>query len=176
MVIRNCHNHEWIISCGNLRSAMAWLSGKESTCQCRRCGFDPWLGKIPWRRTWQSTPVFLLGKSHDMAAWQAIAHGIAKSWIWLRDWPTNSVTCIRQAAGHGNSIHSTCIYWRPTVCQALFQTLMLGHWAKMTKLCLHPASTLQHGAYILGLGRESDHIATYTSKTCSDFRVLSAGN
>ena len=26
-----------------------WLSGKESTCQCRRCRFDPWVGKIPWR-------------------------------------------------------------------------------------------------------------------------------
>ena len=41
-----------------------WLSGKESTCQCWRCGFHPWIGKIPWRRKWQSTPVFLLGKSH----------------------------------------------------------------------------------------------------------------
>jgi len=27
-----------------------WLSGKESTCQCRNSGFDPWVGKIPWRR------------------------------------------------------------------------------------------------------------------------------
>ena len=27
-----------------------WLSGKESTYQCRICGFDPWVGKIPWRR------------------------------------------------------------------------------------------------------------------------------
>ena len=41
-----------------------WLSGKESTCQCRRCGFNPWVGKIPWRRQWQPTPVFLPGKSH----------------------------------------------------------------------------------------------------------------
>ena len=41
-----------------------WLSGKESTCQFRRCGFDPWVGKIPWRRKWQPTPVFLPGKSH----------------------------------------------------------------------------------------------------------------
>ena len=41
-----------------------WLSGKESTCQCRRCGFDPWSRKIPWRRKWQPTPVFLPGKSH----------------------------------------------------------------------------------------------------------------
>jgi len=41
-----------------------WLSGKESACQCRRCGFDPWVGKIPWRRKWQLTPIFLPGESH----------------------------------------------------------------------------------------------------------------
>ena len=39
-------------------------SGKESTCQCRRHGFDPWVRKIPWNRKWQSTPVFLPGKFH----------------------------------------------------------------------------------------------------------------
>jgi len=39
-------------------------SGKESTCQCRRCRFHPCVGKIPWRRKWQPTPVFLPGKSH----------------------------------------------------------------------------------------------------------------
>ena len=32
--------------------------------QCRRPGFDPWFGKIPWRRKWQPTPVFLPGESH----------------------------------------------------------------------------------------------------------------
>ena len=37
--------------------------GKESTCQCRRCRFDPWFGKVPWRRAWQLTPVFLPGES-----------------------------------------------------------------------------------------------------------------
>ena len=44
-----------------------WLSGKESTWKCRRhwrCRFDPWIGKIPWRKKWQLTPVFLPGKSH----------------------------------------------------------------------------------------------------------------
>ena len=39
-------------------------SGKESTCQCRRCRFDSQVRKIPWRRKWQPTPVFLPGKSH----------------------------------------------------------------------------------------------------------------
>ena len=29
-----------------------------------RCGFDPWVGKIPWRKAWQPTPVFLPGESH----------------------------------------------------------------------------------------------------------------
>ena len=41
-----------------------WLSGKESACQCRRHGFNPWVNKIPWRRVWQPIPVFLLGKSY----------------------------------------------------------------------------------------------------------------
>jgi len=41
-----------------------WLSGKESTCQCRRCRLHPWVRKIPWRRKWQPTAVFLPGKSH----------------------------------------------------------------------------------------------------------------
>ena len=41
-----------------------WLSGKESTCQCGRSGFDPWVGKILWRREWLPTPVFFLGESH----------------------------------------------------------------------------------------------------------------
>ena len=36
-----------------------WFIGKESTCRCRRHIFDPWVGKIPWRRKWQSSPVFL---------------------------------------------------------------------------------------------------------------------
>ena len=40
------------------------LSGKESTCQCRRCGFNPWIRKIPWRKECPSTPVFLPGEFH----------------------------------------------------------------------------------------------------------------
>ena len=38
---------------------------KKLSAKCRRCGFDPWVGKIRWRRKWQPTPwvVFLTGKS-----------------------------------------------------------------------------------------------------------------
>ena len=41
-----------------------WLSGKESSCQCRRPGFHLWSREIPWRRKWQRTAVFLPGESH----------------------------------------------------------------------------------------------------------------
>ena len=40
------------------------LSGKESACQCRRPGFNPWVRKITWRRKWQPAPVFLPGESY----------------------------------------------------------------------------------------------------------------
>ena len=42
--------------------------GKEPAYRCsrhKRCGFDPWVRKIPWRRAWQPTPVFLPGESHE---------------------------------------------------------------------------------------------------------------
>ena len=41
-------------------------SGKDHTCRKRkRCWFDPWVRKIPWRRSWQPTSVFVPGESHE---------------------------------------------------------------------------------------------------------------
>ena len=54
----------------NMLSILGFPDGsavKESACQCRRCSrcrFDPCVGKIPWRRKRQSTPVFQPGKFH----------------------------------------------------------------------------------------------------------------
>jgi len=42
-------------------------SGKEPACKSKRHkrhGFDPWVGKIPWKRAWQPIPEFLPGESH----------------------------------------------------------------------------------------------------------------
>ena len=55
-------------------------SGKEPVCQCRqykRCGFDSWIEKIPWRRKWQPTPVFLPGKFHEQ---RSLAGYSPRSW------------------------------------------------------------------------------------------------
>ena len=75
VVIQNFHSKKSVIQTSPIPAALnsdfylypglpRWLSGKESTCQCRRHEFDPWIRKIPWRRKWQPTPVFLPGKSH----------------------------------------------------------------------------------------------------------------
>ena len=61
--------------------------GKEPACQCRRRKnhrFDPWVGKIAWRREWLPTPVFLPGESHE----QRSLAGVAKSRTWLRQLST----------------------------------------------------------------------------------------
>ena len=63
-----------------------WLSGKESACQCQRHRFDPWVGKIHWRREWQPTPVFLPGESPGQRkpgrlqsmGWQTVRHDQAR--------------------------------------------------------------------------------------------------
>ena len=49
---------------GLIRGLSRWLSAKESACQVGDPGSKPWVGKIPWRRKRQPTPVFLPGKSH----------------------------------------------------------------------------------------------------------------
>ena len=57
------------LNCCSIRASLVqW----ERICvQCRRhrrCGFDPWVGKIAWRRAWQPTPVFLPGESHEQTS------------------------------------------------------------------------------------------------------------
>ena len=71
-------------------------SGKEPTCQCRRCKrcrFDPWVRKIPWRRKWQPTPVFLSGKSHGQRS--LVGRG-----LW--DWKESDAT--------EYTAHSACVH------------------------------------------------------------------
>ena len=62
-------------------------SGKEPACQCwsfRSRGFNPWVRKIPWRRAWLPTPVFLPGESHGQRNLVGHSHRVAKSRTWLK--------------------------------------------------------------------------------------------
>ena len=86
-------------------------SGKEPTCPCRRhkrCAFDPWVGKIPWRRAWQPTPVFLPGESHgqrSLVGLQSIgSHRVRHDWSDLahmhRNWRQNRVPRVQNKNTH----------------------------------------------------------------------------
>ena len=82
-----------------------WLSGKEPACQCRRHRrgrFDPWAGKIPWRRHGNPLQYSCLENSMDRGAWRAIVHGIAKSWD-MTEWLTYT---------HIPSLFPTSIKWK----------------------------------------------------------------
>ena len=64
-------------------------SGKELACQCRRLKrywFDPWVRKIPWRRAWQPTPLFLRGESHgqrSLVGYSPWGHKVPNTTEWL---------------------------------------------------------------------------------------------
>ena len=61
-----------------------WLSGKRICLPVQKTWFHPWVGKIPGRREWQPTAVFLLGKSHGQRSLVGYAvHGVAKGWTQL---------------------------------------------------------------------------------------------
>ena len=65
-------------TCGSLSFSLGFPGG---SLECRRPGFDPWVGKFPWGRKWQPTPAFLSGKSHGwrtLAGWMDGVHGAAK--------------------------------------------------------------------------------------------------
>ena len=58
-----------------------WLRKWRICLQWRRPRFDSWVGKIPWRREWLPTPVFLPGESHGQRSLVGYTvRGVTKSW------------------------------------------------------------------------------------------------
>ena len=53
--------------------------------QCRRPGFNPWIGTIPWRRQWHPTPVLLPRKSHGLRSLAGYSPWVTKSRTRLSD-------------------------------------------------------------------------------------------
>ena len=53
-------------------------------CSHRRHLFDSWIEKIPWRRAWQPTPVFLLRESHGQRSLEVYSPWGWKNWTWLK--------------------------------------------------------------------------------------------
>ena len=132
-----------------------WLSGKGSNCQCRRCSSNPWFRKIPWRRNWQPTPVFLPGKSHGQRS--LVGYDCSK------ELDTTSRLNSKRVV-HGTSMehmfsHRSCdflphcisgIPWHLTNNEAvLFPTPLSLHVYSRVKLPLLSNRSLIHAAFVL---------------------------
>ena len=87
------------------------LNGKRPACLCRRCGFDPWIGKTFQRRKCNPLRYSCLGNPMDRGAWWATVHEVKK------ESHTASDACI-----HLPNYLSTCI--NIMAMMALYHTYM----------------------------------------------------
>ena len=68
----------------DLMEGLPWLLRQLITClQYRKPGFDPWVGKIRWRRKGYLLQDSCLENFIDRGVWRATVHGFAKSWTQL---------------------------------------------------------------------------------------------
>ena len=92
---------------------------KEPACQCRRCKrhrFDPWVRKILWKRAWQSTPIFLLGKSHrqrSLAGYSPWDCRVRHNWVTINTFTDNMTSFLASVAWVFPSFHQPFIFFSP---------------------------------------------------------------
>ena len=82
--------------------------------QCRRPGFNPWIRKIPWRREWQPTPVFLPGEFHgqrSLAGCNLLGHKDLDMTEWLTHAYTHAHTHTHIRIILNLSIHMEHFRW-----------------------------------------------------------------
>ena len=92
-----------------IQSLPCWLSAKEFACNARVTWFDSWVGKIPWRRKWQPTPVFLPGESQGQRSLVGCSPGGSQSQTRLNDFP---FTFHFHALEKEMATHSSVLAWR----------------------------------------------------------------
>ena len=88
-----------------------WLSCLRIRLKCGRPEFDPWVGKIPWRRKLQPTPVYLPGESHGQRRLAGYCPWGRKSRTRFSDLVTPPPPCW---IGVGSSVNMTGVFMRRT--------------------------------------------------------------
>ena len=63
---------------GQSSGLLKWLSNGEPTCQCKKRGFYPWVGKTSWRRKCQPLQYSCLGNPMDRGAWWGTVHEVTR--------------------------------------------------------------------------------------------------
>ena len=134
----------WIFVSEYTHSQASQVSGKESTCQCRRHNrhrFNPWVEKIPWRRKWQPTLAFLPGQ-RSLAD---TVPRVARSQTWLHSWArmhthshTHAYTLLRnKLMPLVHKVYPTIHFWVSHTVFLRLLLLLLGHFSRV-RLCGTP--------------------------------------
>ena len=82
-------------------------SGSEPICQCRRhkrCWFDPWVGKICWRRACNPLQYSCLDNPMDKGAWQAMVHRVGQN--------SSDLACIHTGS---QTIYTPVVCWETRI-------------------------------------------------------------
>ena len=108
--------------------------GWERIClQCGRPGFNPWVGKIPWRRAWQSTPLFFLGESHGQ---RLLSMGLERVdmieglTLFISSWPSCEVDVGFPVLGLTQKAPLLLIFWASLYPPIAALCLSLSWWAR----------------------------------------------
>ena len=104
------------------------INGKEPAYQSRRlkrCRFNPWVGKIPWKRTWQPTQYSCLENPMDRGTWWATVYRVVKSWTRLKwlSMHTCIGVCNSVSIPHLVDVQVLSFFWLLLVmllCESLF--------------------------------------------------------
>ena len=111
-----------------------WLSDKEPTCQCRRRGLNPWVGKTPWRRDGDPLQYSCLENPSERGAWWAAIHSVAKSQRRLKQLRCKHI------------LHCSHHSWALTIAASIS-----GHWLPQALAC-HPCHS-----WLRAVGPQSCH-------------------
>ena len=149
-----------------MRSICLMKSYEESACQSRRCGFDPWVGKIPWRRKWQPTLYFCLGNPLNRGVWWAPVCGVAKSQTPFSEWAVRQAEMPNSELSGDNNTSlgqgrrgaeaARCQWsgkasspyvrgWAQGLCGSEFPWLLRSEWLQQRHLSPLPCALSSHG-------------------------------
>ena len=123
-----------------------WLSGKRICLWFRRHGFDAWVGKIPWRRKWQLTPVLLPGEFHgqrSLAGCSPWGHRVGHDLV-TDSWfpcPIHHLSPHRPTPTPALLLNKLCCFCNPWCVCMLYRR----HFSRITYLCPCLSSLLELG-------------------------------
>ena len=127
----------------------------KNACQCRRLRrheLDSWVGKIPWRRKWQPTPIFLPGEFHAQRSLAGYNPWGRQSRTWLSNWAHRHAKYMLEKGKHLSLVRlHVCMLSRLTLCNpmdcSLLGSSVHGIFQAGLLCLLHIRQILYHWAY-----------------------------